>query len=523
MAEISVSRFININNFNLAKGKFTGAKPAGNLDAESWHHGEDPLLSYSRLWYKHIQQADAIDRSKAHSAKTQQISRVLRVQSHRLFCKEFFQSFQNWHYLIKKQEFYFDGILIQLNEEKTSPIIMASLAGLSNNVRRLLDDGADIDGDVEVNSNHKSTLDLSTRITRPIHAAALSGNLEILRLLLERGATLNQSELDMVVRDNVRHGVDVLTEILRDRPVLKITDNTVTASATNRKSREMLSYILDYENHLTPSQLVFIARNFDSMGQNRDLIEKVISYGERIECDSDEMLIAFLRWSACGYNIKIVLDRYQPPNSMTNAILQAVFENRRGTHQMMEFVFRYYRDVGIDIHISPGMLDLSQNRIGGAEMFKIILDGAKTVVVGTETLQSLGQTSEGLILMHLLLDHENCGYEDDFRASTLEIVSSVKRHLSICAVKVTDETMQLAAQLDEIALEILRKNARPNVIFPSADEVKDLMEKRRIGTLQQGKAILAQQIKALLAQRRNTILAQMPSSEPALVTQSKDS
>ena len=125
--------------------------------------------------------------------------------------------------------------------------------------------------------------------------------------------------------------------------------------------------------------------------------------------------------------------------------------------------------------------------------------------------------------MHLLLDYENCGYEDDFRASTLEIVSSVKRHLSICAVKVTDETMQLAAQLDETALEILRKNARPNVIFPSTDEVKNLVEKRRNGTLQQGKAILAQQRKDLLAQRRKTILAQMPSSEPALILQSKDS
>ena len=79
MAEISVSRFININNFDLATGKSIRAKLAENSDAESWPPGQDPLLSYSRLWYKHIQQADAIDRSKAQSAETRQISSVSRA------------------------------------------------------------------------------------------------------------------------------------------------------------------------------------------------------------------------------------------------------------------------------------------------------------------------------------------------------------------------------------------------------------------------------------------------------------
>ena len=95
IAEISVSRFIDISNFNLATGKSTGAKRVEKLDAESWPPGEDPLLCYSMLWYKHIQHADAIVRLNAQSAETQQISNILRVQSHRLFCEESSQSFQN--------------------------------------------------------------------------------------------------------------------------------------------------------------------------------------------------------------------------------------------------------------------------------------------------------------------------------------------------------------------------------------------------------------------------------------------
>ena len=284
IAEISVSRFINTNNFNLATGKSTGAKLAEKFDAESWPPGEDPLLDYSTLWYKHIQQADAIDRSKGQSAETQQISSVSRVQSHRLFCEEFFQSFKNWYHLLWINRHYFDGICIKLCGKEASPIIMASVACLPNNVRRLLDNGADINGDVgNVNSKHRSGA--APMITRPILAATMPGNLEILRLLLEKGATLDQSELDMVALKNIRQGADILTDILRNRPSLKITDNTVMASARNERSKEMLSYILDREKHMTQSQLVEIAKNYVNGNENHDVIERIISYGERINCD----------------------------------------------------------------------------------------------------------------------------------------------------------------------------------------------------------------------------------------------
>ena len=509
MAGECVSRFITINKFNLVTDKSTGSKVAENLDAELWPPGKDPLLSYSTGWYKHIQQADAIDRSKAQSAEIQQTSSVSRVQSHRLFREEFSQSFQNWCHLFLKEDHYVDGGYSRLCGEKTSPIIMASLAGLPNNVRRLLDDGVDVDEDVgNADSKQNSGHFLSSKITRPIHAAAISGNLETLRLLLEKGATLNQFELDMVAEENIRQGADVLSDILRDRPTLKITDNTVMASAANWYSKEILSYILDHENHLTQSQLVAIAKNYRTVDQDHEVIGKIIGYGERIGCDRAKMLIAFLRRSRCGHQIRTVLNLYQPPISMIDSILESVFGNHSGALRMLQFVFGYYKDVGFDIHISSGMLDEALKFHLSYMMFSVILGHAKTVVVGVDTLQGLEQTFNGTILMNLLMKHENCKYTKRARFMIpIPGYSSFRKHLSTCPVEITKKTLQLAAQLDETALATLRKNARPNVIFPSADEVKDLVEKRRSGTPQQ----------------TESTLTQMPSPEPAIVPQREDS
>lgn len=89
---------------------------------------------------------------------------------------------------------------------------------LSNNVRRLLDNGANVDGDVEsATPNANSSSGLYGTITRPIYAAAISGSLKTLSLLLKEGAALDQSVLDMVVERNSRHGVDVLTTIMDAR------------------------------------------------------------------------------------------------------------------------------------------------------------------------------------------------------------------------------------------------------------------------------------------------------------------
>ena len=409
---------------------------------------------------------------------------------------------------------YIDAISLDVCGKPISPIIMASLAGLPNNVRKLLDDGAEVDGDVgNLNDNDKAEFGTiyelpKNIITRPIHAAAISGNLEILRLLVEKGATLNQSELNMVARKVTRQAVDVLNYIVEEQPSLKITDDTVIASAMNQSSKEMLSYILEHENRLTQSQLVAIAKNYKSAGGGHDVIERIISYGERIECDRNEILMAFLRWSNCGPHIGDVLHRYRPPNSMTNSVLQSVLGNHRGARSMLKFVIRYYRDVDMDIHISLDMLEEVRKSDDSSELFTIILENAKTVVVGTDTLQAFNQHSHGVNLMSLLMKHGLRGYRYTLRPySQVGAVRIFEKHLSSSPVTITSETLQLAAQLDENALETIRKDARPNVTLPSVDEIRDLVEKRSSGTQQQ----------------TESTLARMPSPEPATAPQSKGS
>ena len=344
------------------------------------------------------------------------------------------------------------------------------------------------------NPDHKSKVKpISFQITRPVHAAAICGNLKILRLLLEKGAALNQSELNMVARRNLRQGADVLTDILKARPSLRITEDTVRASAKNRNSNFMLSCILDHENHLTHSQLVAIAKEYERMGQSHDLIEKIISYGERIECDRNEMLIAFIRWSNCGSHVGRVLDRYQPLGSMADLILRSILQNHRGGRGMLQSVLKYYRDVDLVFRISPDILDNVRGLSNGFLMLEDIICHSKTVVFGTDTLQSVTQSSNhtiflNLILINLLLDHDNCRSNKSFPKYWIPF----KIHMSTCRAITTEETVHLAAQMDETALETLRKNARPNVIFPSADEIKNLVEQRRSGTLQQTEPTQAQ-------------------------------
>lgn len=488
IAQISISRFIDINNFNLATRKSTEGKLAETFDVESWLPGEDPLLGYSTIWYKHIQEADAIERSKAPSAEIQHNSSALRIQCHKLFYEEFSQSFRNWRYLLWEKTILFEGIPQLLCGRAATPIIMATLAGSSNNVRRLLDDGG---GNVRsLNKTHKSAFP-PIKIARPIHAAAISGKLEILRLLLAKGATLDQSELDMIAGENIRQGADVLNDILEFRPSLKITDDTMMASAKNLISNEMLSYILDHENGLTQSQLAGIARNYSTIGQVHDVIEKIISYGERIGCDRNVILIAFVGSRRGEVVVPILLDQYRPSNSMASSILQSVLKKRYGSLRNLEYVLRYYRDACVDIKCTLDIINKSHSFRHSFDRLNTILNHAKTVVVGINTLQSVAQSSKGMILMNLLMNHEKCEVARSMRTMTY-FVFDFKRHLSACSVIVTKETTQLAAQLDETALATLRKNARSNVVFSSADVMRNLVEQHRNGTQQQIESNLVQ-------------------------------
>lgn len=65
-------------------------------------------------------------------------------------------------------------------------------------------EGVGVGGDVDSDSAS------STGRTKLIHYAATAGNLTILRLLLERNETLEQSDLDLLVFQNEKHQAAVL-------------------------------------------------------------------------------------------------------------------------------------------------------------------------------------------------------------------------------------------------------------------------------------------------------------------------
>ena len=239
IAETSVSHIIDTNHVDFWKIRKRRDPIADG----------DPLLRYSTVWYSHIHEADELSTSsqeskestpKARSAEAQLDLEFLRTKARRLFCAEFSQSFRNWIYLVQ----YEVRILPILNHMlvQTSPILIASSLDIVDNVRRLLNDGVSVDGDIKPDVK---------RVTKPVQVAAIAGSLKVFRLLLDRGAILNQSDLDIVARYNSRHGARVLTTMLLSQQDLAVTDNTMEALASNVYSPEMLDYILGEKDGFT--------------------------------------------------------------------------------------------------------------------------------------------------------------------------------------------------------------------------------------------------------------------------------
>ena len=192
LAEFSVSRLIETNDVDLATMEKLKVMLAEDSDAEVFPADEDPLLRYSTIWYRHIQEADALHTSISYSdelgsgslsASTPPNLEALRARSHRLFCKAFFQSFQNWQYLNSTANSFKPAVTSGMRV--ADPLIMASILDLSDGVRMTLDQGIDIDEE----ANCQMALDF----------AVANGNLKILNMFLEKNIILRQSELDYCV------------------------------------------------------------------------------------------------------------------------------------------------------------------------------------------------------------------------------------------------------------------------------------------------------------------------------------
>ena len=359
MAEISVSHLIRTNDISIPQRNNTisDTKVIGSLKS---HRSEFSLLDYSIIWYKHIQQADAIEASARKSGEQRsealaEATHLLRDKCHRLLSGEYPGSLKSWILLFRPSA---DLIHCVLSDKESSPLFMASLLDLSDNVRRLLDDGANVDGDREI-STPRSCLSFASVVTifRPVYGAAVAGSLESLRLLLKEGATLDQFGLDMVVMENSRHEVEVLTTILEARPSLKITDDTINASAANSLSKELLNYILDNQKNITTSQLEAIAKNYRSSPRRLDVLEKIVSYGKKLDCDGTQMLRAFLQSEKVYVDVEFqtLFDRYDPSRSMGQEIVSWVLQDEYPSRWKTKTILSHYKKAGVEVVLTPDM------------------------------------------------------------------------------------------------------------------------------------------------------------------------
>ena len=360
MAEISVSHLIATNDISMAYLNNINIVTGRREFFEPRYRSEFPLLGYSIMWYKHIQQADAVNASPRKSGEQRsealaEATHLLRDKCHRLLSGNYPGSFKNWLVLFRAST---NTLHCYLSSDESSPLLMASLLDLSDNVRRLLDDGANVDGDLETaTSRPRLTPASDVRKHSPVYGAAIAGSLESLRLLLKEGATLDQSGLYVVVKMNSRREVEVLTTILEARPSLKITDDTIIASAENFHSKEFLNYILDNQKSLTKFQLEVIAKKYWSCPQRLDVLEKTVSYGKKLDCDGTQMLRAFLQSKLlyADLEIQILIHQYDPSNSMVQEIVSWVLQDEYQSRWMTKAILSHYKKAGVEVVFTPEM------------------------------------------------------------------------------------------------------------------------------------------------------------------------
>lgn len=252
-------------------------------DASSWAEKwpQFALLGYTVSWYKHVQQADAIkirtdqdsenEMREATPAAMLPDPEYLRSRIHRFFGdKTFLSASRIWAYLslTTTTPVPHEGLswmlskLLLILEAQPSPLWLASLLNLPDNVRRLLQSGHSADvrlrgwpstGETPLPAQTKAWWNnLKAWGDKPIQIAATLSNLETLDVLLEHKAILEQSELDWVANSNTYHGPAVMNAILTARPHLVVTQNTVKAAEMNN-SWDILEYFQNTPDLLDPS------------------------------------------------------------------------------------------------------------------------------------------------------------------------------------------------------------------------------------------------------------------------------
>ena len=468
IAEIPVSHLLETNEAHLEAWKNVKATLTQDWHGKFKPPGEDPLLEYSTIWYKHVQNADAIFKRPPESktsgledqlAVAKLETESLRAQCHRVFTKVYSQSFDNWLCLLviydisPLQAFSF----VTLGTYPVSPMVVASLIDLPDNVRRLLGNGANVDGDVY------PFCFLAPWWIKPVHGAAVEGHLEVLRILLENNASLDQSDLGVVAQQSKRHGVAVLSTILEARPDLAIKNETAIMSAQNWGSTEMLEYILNKSDLMSETLFVEIVKKCFALSKNKDLVRKLLKRGDDLGCKSDRMLKTFLHGSCCGEMNQIVLDRYKPSPEMKQKVLKWVLVDEWGLFvwEALPVVLNYYRDIGIEVEFTQYMLSQAASSKYSAKLFGEIVRYAKNIDITMNVLKRIAYhpRSRARDTITELLDCYTLG-----RADYIFLKDSGEEHFGSCKVK-TDQVIKAAASWEPKTIKLLQAHARPNVKF----------------------------------------------------------
>lgn len=240
-------------------------------------------------------------------------------------------------------------------------------------------------------------------------------------------------------------------------------------SARNVSSAEMLEYILDTSDLVTEEMLMDIVRECNHLDEDDDVVQKILTRGDTIRCDKDCILEAFLRESSCGQEVKHVLNRYVPRDSISQDTVKWVIENETfRSAKMLPAVLDYWRGVGVEIEFNQELLVPAASQYSSLSLFWSILGYAPDIVITKKLMKQIaaGQSRHDHCLMiNIFMDHADCGANSFRGVPTWDITNTVNSHIRTCTTRVSEDMVEAAMRWEPEAIEYLQTHARPNVRF----------------------------------------------------------
>ena len=464
-----------------------------------------PLLEYSQEWFLHVQEADSLSARLAHSNNSSLLSRSedLRDHIHKLFCDEYHLSFI---YSAQVVEPYCDIAL------SLSPLHYASYVNLPDSVRRLLKTGSEPRLAMSVLSTPQSDFQegLNRRLT-PLQIAGIIGNMEIVSLFLDSGMGITQSDFENVIRDNQRDGIAVMTSILKAQPDLSITDDAVSAAASNPWTEDFVKYFLNNDFLSSKARLLLVLKNWVAVYGEADpgLMKALVKHGESLGCTGQDVFNAIVQGRDFRFVdeslSEFVLERYKPL-SLSQALLECIASDTRGGVAMLRCLCHKYKDISFsldrlaaavekdngmklvdiileydkNLEISQPVLQAAARSKSGQRFFFALMKHNKSLEITWEVLKAIVheqdmfpgreyQYQNSALIVKMLMDHKYCGFrlpdkENLKEVPSVEIIHHIK-YSEDCKLDCSEQMLQAAARWEPDAIHYLQSHARPNVTF----------------------------------------------------------